>query len=73
MKKIKQVAKEAALALVFEDVNKLPMIEVNVSAKGKKQNTGLYSIKVPKAFINEVYSIGLKDGFEMYIENGRVL
>ena len=53
--KIKQVAKQAALALVFENVQKIPMIEIS------------------KAFLEEVYAIGVRDGFEMYIESGRVL
>ena len=68
--KIKQVAKQAALALVFENVQKVPIIEITIAAKGKQPD---YSVKVPKAFLEEVYSMGLRDGFNMYIENGRVL
>ena len=68
--KIKQVAKQAALALVFENINKIPMVEITIAAKGEQPN---YNVRVPKAFLEEVYSIGLRDGFNMYIENGRVL
>ena len=67
--KIKQVAKQAALALVFENVQKIPMIEITIAAKGKQPN---YSVKVPKAFLEEVYAIGVRDGFEMYIESGAI-
>ena len=45
---IKQVAKQAALALVFENINKIPMVEITIAAKGEQPN---YSIKVPKAFL----------------------
>ena len=67
--KIKQVAKQAALALVFENVQKIPMIEITIAAKGKQPN---YSVKVPKAFLEEVYAMGVRDGFEMYIESGAI-
>ena len=67
--KIKQVAKQAALALVFENVRKVPTVEITIAAKGKQPD---YSVKVPKAFLEEVYTIGVKDGFNMYIDNGAV-
>ncbi len=67
--KIKQVAKQAALALVFENVQKIPMVEITIAAKGKQPD---YNVRVPKAFLEEVYSIGVKDGFNMYIESGAV-
>jgi len=69
MKPIKEVAKTAALTLVFENVQKIPMVEITIAAKGKQPN---YNIKVPKAFLEEVYAMGVKDGFEMYIDNGAV-
>ena len=67
--KIKQVAKQAALALVFENVQKVPIIEITIAAKGKQPD---YSVKVPKAFLEEVYAMGVRDGFEMYIESGAI-
>ena len=67
--KIKQVVKQSALALVFENVQKIPMIEITIAAKGKQPD---YSVKVPKAFLEEVYAIGVRDGFEMYIESGAI-
>ena len=67
--KIKQVAKKAALALVFENVQKVPMVEITIAAKGKQPD---YSVKVPKVFLEEVYAIGLRDGYEMYIESGAI-
>jgi hypothetical protein len=67
--KIKQVAKKAALALVFENVHIIPMIEIIIAAKGKQPN---YNIRVPKAFLEEVYAMGVRDGFEMYIESGAI-
>jgi hypothetical protein len=69
MKSIKEVATKAAEILVFENVQKIPMVEITIAAKGKQPN---YNIKVPKAFLKEVYAIGVKDGFEMYIDNGAV-
>jgi hypothetical protein len=66
---IKQVAKQAALALVFENINKIPMVEITIAAKGEQPN---YNVKVPKVFLEEVYAMGVKDGFEMYIDNGAV-
>jgi hypothetical protein len=67
--KIKQVAKQAALALVFENIRKVPTVEITIAAKDKQPD---YSVKVPKAFLEEVYAIGVKDGFNMYIDNGAV-
>ena len=67
--KIKQVVKQAALALVFENVHIIPMIEIIIAAKGKQPN---YNIRVPKAFLEEVYAMGVRDGFEMYIESGAI-
>ena len=69
MKSIKEVATKAAEILVFENVQKIPMVEITIAAKGKQPN---YNIKVPKAFLKEVYVMGVKDGFEMYIDNGAV-
>ena len=66
---IKQVAKQAALALVFENINKIPMVEITIAAKGKQPN---YNIKVPKVFLEEVYAMGVKNGFEIYIESGAI-
>ena len=69
MKPIKEIAIKAAEILIFENVQKIPMVEITIAAKGKQPN---YNIKVPKAFLKEVYAMGVKDGFEMYIDNGAV-
>lgn len=59
MKAIQEVAEQAALVLVFEDGKTLPMVEITFAPKGGEQN---YSIRVPKAFLEEIYAIGFRDG-----------
>jgi hypothetical protein len=73
MKTIKEVATEAAKELVFESKEKLKMIEVTIAPKKNPDSNNTYSIRIPKKFLEEVYSMGLQDGFRMYIEEGRVL
>ena len=51
MKAIQEVAEQAALVLMFENSKTLPMTEITFSPKGGEQN---YSIRVPKAFLEEV-------------------
>jgi len=65
MTPIQEVAEQAALVLLFENSETLPMTEITFSPKGGEQN---YSIRVPKAFLEEVYAIGFKDGFGMAVE-----
>ena len=72
MKTIKEVATKAAIEMVFESKEKLKMIEVTIAPK-KNPDSNTYSIRIPKKFLEEVYSIGLQDGFRMYIDEGRVL
>ena len=48
------------------------MIEVTIAPK-KNPDSNTYSIRIPKKFLEEVYSMGLQDGFRMYIDEGRVL
>ncbi len=69
MKPIKEVATKAAEILVFKNIQKIPMVEITIAAKGEQPN---YNVKVPKAFLEEVYAMGVKDGFEMYLDNGAV-
>jgi hypothetical protein len=72
MKTIKEVATKAAKEMVFESKEKLKMIEVTIAPK-KNPESNTYSIRIPKKFLEEVYSMGLQDGFRMYIDEGRVL
>ena len=65
MKAIQEVAEQAALVLMFENTETLPMTEITFSPKGEEPN---YSIRVPKAFLEEVYAIGFKEGFSMWSE-----
>ena len=65
MKAIQEVAEQAALVLMFENTETLPMTEITFSPKGEEPN---YSIRVPKAFLEEVYAIGFKDGFSKCVE-----
>ena len=46
MKAIQEVAEQAALVLMFENSETLPITEITFSPKGGEQN---YSIRVPKA------------------------
>jgi hypothetical protein len=64
MKAIQEVAEEAALVLMFENTETLPMTEITFSPKGEEPN---YSIRVPKAFLEEIYAIGFKEGFSMRV------
>ena len=59
MKTIQEVAEQAALVLVFEDGKTLPMTEITFAPKGEEQS---YSIRVPKAFLEEIYAMGFRDG-----------
>jgi len=70
MDKIEKIVTKAAETILFEKANLLPMVEVTI--KPKDEDGYSYSIKVPKALLEEIYAIGVKDGFEMYIENGAV-
>lgn len=36
------------------------MVEITIAAKGEQPN---FSIKVPKAFLEQIYSIGFKNGY----------
>jgi len=65
MTAIQEVAEQAALVLMFENSETLPMTEITFSPKGGEQN---YSIRVPKAFLEEVYAIGFKEGFSKCVE-----
>jgi len=65
MKAIQEVAEQAALVLMFENIETLPMTEITFSPKGGEQN---YSIRVPKAFLEDVYATGFKDGFSKCVE-----
>ena len=60
MRPIEEVATKAAEILVFEDTQKIPMVEITIAVKGEQPN---YSIKVPKAFLEQIYSIGFKNGY----------
>ena len=51
MKAIQEVTEQAAIVLMFENSKTLPMTEITFSPKGGEQN---YSIRVPKAFLEEV-------------------
>jgi len=73
MDKIEKVVTKAAKEMVFESKEKLKMIEVTIAPKKNPDSNNTYSIRIPKKFLEEVYSMGLRDGFNMYIENGRVL
>jgi len=58
MREIKEVVSDAALGLVFEKKEDIIMWDITISfADGNH-----YQIKVPKAFIEEVYSIGFNEG-----------
>ena len=72
MKVIQEVAEQAALVLMFENTETLPMTEITFSPKGEEPN---YSIRVPKAFLEDVYATGFKDGFSKCVEirQGEVL
>ena len=59
MKKMEERIKEAAQALIFEQEETLPMVEITFAPEGGKQN---YSIRVPKAFIEEIYKLGVAEG-----------
>jgi hypothetical protein len=59
MKPIKEIAIKAAEILIFENVQEIPMVEITIAAKGQQPN---YNIKVPKAFIEEIYKMGIEEG-----------
>jgi len=61
MTPIQEVAEQAALVLLFENSETLPMTDITFSPKGLESN---YYIRVPKAFLEEVYAIGYKDGYD---------
>lgn len=58
MREIKEVASDAAMELVFEKKEDIIMWDITIaSADGNN-----FLIKVPKAFIEKIYSIGFNDG-----------
>ena len=67
MEKIKQVAEQAALTVLMEDMVTIPTIDIAFGAKGEEPH---YFITVPTAFLEEVYTIGVMDGAKMNTENG---
>ena len=58
MREIKEVASDAMLALVFEKKEDIIMWDITISSADGNH----YQIKVPKAFIEKVYSIGFNEG-----------
>ena len=57
---LEEVTKKAAETILFEDKELLPMIEINI--KAKQEDSQSYSIRVPKAFVEEIYRMGIKEG-----------
>jgi len=58
MREIKEVASDAMLALVFENKEDMVMLDITISSADGNN----YLVKVPKAFIEKVYSIGFNEG-----------
>ena len=58
MKLIKGVASDAMLALVFEKKEDIVMWDITISSADGNS----YLVKVPKAFLEEVYRLGVEEG-----------
>jgi len=59
MREIKEVVSDAVLALVFEKKEDIIMLDITLSSADGNH----YQIKVPKTFIEEVYSIGFNERY----------
>jgi hypothetical protein len=59
MKTIQEVVIEAAGAMVFEDAQSTPMIEVTISSKEDSSNS--YSIRLPKLFLEEFARLAVEN------------
>ena len=58
MREIKEVVSDAMLGLAFEKKEGIVMWDITISSADGNN----YIVKVPKAFIEKVYSIGFNEG-----------
>ena len=70
MKSIKEIATQAAEVILFEQAENLTMLDITVLPPDGDV-TRRYSIRLPKAFLEEVYRLGVEEG-KIYEEDSKM-
>ena len=73
MKTIQEVATEAAQIVVFENPETLVMLNIIIVPKELPKGTKPYNVEIPKAFLEEIYAIGVRDGQVLDLKKEQII